>query len=700
MLSGGVSSVDIIKEAAVRKLDFEVSASVLSQLEEEHAGRYLLNRLSLYSLTQSPAGWEPLEKLDKEKKWAQLIEQLNYVLDREPRTISYIVTRGNAYLETGRFENAVRDFQQACRYDPDNAGFVLKLATAHQRGGDARRAIFYATTVIEDRTFDLPTAYLVRGRAIAQVRRYRDAKEDFQVALQRMPLNPESHLELAWMLVACPDGSLREMPAAVQLLRVVESLTKSEPLSTDLQQKLWSAQAAVAAGNGQFDEAIRVLDKIPQTLRSPEHEDQLSHYRDRKSWYLPSNVTSDAFISNVSAFVATRMTRVDGGELKDADGQTQLLKPFLISRYEVTNLEWSAVMGQALVGRPTEPRDFISLQDAKEYTGRLNSIVGQPVFRLPSEAEWEFASRSGSTKRFHFGDDQGTLPNYGWCEINSEGRVHDVGLLKESELGLYDIYGNVAEWCIATNTASASADFGVLRGGSAFNTPRFCDSIAKISAPVRDRRRGVGMRLAAEPVPVLEKLVALDSLSKVGLDGAIAALEQQLGASDNVSKDQSHLAMLYYVRACNRVVEKQTADAISDFTAVLRQGNTSQVASQSWSTLVFLARCQRAWIFATTDLPGLRSLRQAREDAETALTVSEGGHWAPHAILAAVSAAEGAFDKAEQREGQALPLAERSDRPWSGVEFAEASRARMKRYKAREAIFTGELLIPLSAVTQ
>jgi tetratricopeptide (TPR) repeat protein len=703
LIEAGVSSADILKEAGVRGVGFEVPTDILRQLESAGATRHLLNHLSEHVFLSRPDGLEAPAELEAKGELDRMIESLNFYIERLPRFLTAREKRGLAYLATGRPKLASEDFLSLIRYAPDNPEYVLRLADAYERGGDARRAVFHATTVIEDRAFNFPLAHLVRGRAHLSLHRHREARDDLQVALQHAPLDIDVLLELSRVLLLAPDESLRDPDSAAQLLRMVSLSAKQTPLNKSRSTLESVCEAALAAARKDFDAAVLTLERLPEDVIAPNHAEQLASYREKSPWYLRSEQVREVFIPNIASHLAGRLQRIEGGTLMTNQGEQLSVKPFLIARYEVTNREWTLVTGDLLVGEPDAPRQYVSLVDARRFLTQLNKLVGQPVFRLPTEAEWEFASRAGATSKFYFGEATDDLSQHAWHEANAGGGVHVVGQLAANPLGLYDVYGNVAEWCAVPSVAAADSaappqidnpQFGILRGGSLFNSSQFCNSFVKITMPGRDRRAGVGIRLAADSVPSLSQLIDLSSLPKSGLDGAIADLERRIGASTTIARDRDRLALLYYVRGCNRFLDGRHAESIVDFGSVLQKASAESGDQQSWNTIVFLARCQRAWILATSEVPSLKNVTQARDDAETALTVCNHDHWAPHAILAAVHAAQGDFDRAVQREQQATPLAEREGKPWSGPKVASASRERLESYRARELPKKPDLLVP------
>jgi formylglycine-generating enzyme required for sulfatase activity len=123
------------------------------------------------------------------------------------------------------------------------------------------------------------------------------------------------------------------------------------------------------------------------------------------------------------------------------------------------------------------PVENVSWGDVQGFIRRLNQIEGVDKYRLPTEAEWEFACRSGSTNKYSFGDNENELGDYAWYDKNSNRQTHPVAQKRPNAWGLYDMHGNVSEWCqdwyddYPTGTVTdpkgpPSGQHTVLRGGS------------------------------------------------------------------------------------------------------------------------------------------------------------------------------------------------------------------------------------------
>jgi formylglycine-generating enzyme required for sulfatase activity len=120
------------------------------------------------------------------------------------------------------------------------------------------------------------------------------------------------------------------------------------------------------------------------------------------------------------------------------------VQAFYIGKYQITQAQWEVVMGENpshFKGDPTLPVENVSWNDVKEFCGNLSQMTGK-AYRLPSEAEWEYACRARTT-----GDYAGDLDAMAWCGNNSDLKTHPVGQKQPNAFRLYDMHGNVQEWC-------------------------------------------------------------------------------------------------------------------------------------------------------------------------------------------------------------------------------------------------------------
>lgn len=181
------------------------------------------------------------------------------------------------------------------------------------------------------------------------------------------------------------------------------------------------------------------------------------------------------------------------GDEKGTDDQKPvhrvvITQPFYLGKYPVTQEQWQAVTGRnpSSFQGPTNPVENVNWLDCQESLAKLNEKFGAEVVKLslPTEAQWEYACRARRTTRYSFGDDVAKAGDYAWWAGNSGGTSHPVGEKKPNAWGLYDLYGNVWEWCADWFDADyyrdspaedpAGPDSGisrVVRGGVALRGP-------------------------------------------------------------------------------------------------------------------------------------------------------------------------------------------------------------------------------------
>jgi formylglycine-generating enzyme required for sulfatase activity len=188
-----------------------------------------------------------------------------------------------------------------------------------------------------------------------------------------------------------------------------------------------------------------------------------------------------------------------------------LTKGFFIQTTPVTQRQWKTVMGnnpsKFKVNSEECPVESVSWNDVQDFILKLNEQEGTDSFRLPTEAEWEYACRAGSDTAYCYGDDPVSLEEYAWYEKNSGRRTHPVAQKKPNVWGLYDMHGNVYEWCqdwlgeypaepVTNPQGPQTGSFRVLRGGSWY----YFQGLARCAARYWDdpyvRDNNIGFRCA------------------------------------------------------------------------------------------------------------------------------------------------------------------------------------------------------------
>ena len=217
--------------------------------------------------------------------------------------------------------------------------------------------------------------------------------------------------------------------------------------------------------------------------------------------------------------------------------EVEISQGFYLGTHEVTQGQWEAVMGSNPshhegVDRPVE---MVSWHDAQEFIGRLNDAEGDSLYRLPTEAEWEYACRADSPAPWSHGDDEDELGRYAWYSGNNDpSGTKPVGGKRPNRWGLHDMHGNVWEWAqdwfdpdyygdspLADPPGPDSGDGRVVRGGKFSNNAAGVRSAYRGASPAGDRTNSIGFRLLRleVPAPPVEEPVAPEEPPWTGVLG-------------------------------------------------------------------------------------------------------------------------------------------------------------------------------------
>ena len=183
------------------------------------------------------------------------------------------------------------------------------------------------------------------------------------------------------------------------------------------------------------------------------------------------------------------------------------LSNYKIAKYTITQLQWKAVMGNnpSYTKGDDLPVEQVSWNNVQEFINKLNTITGKN-YRLPTEAEWEFAARGGNKSKGYKYSGSNTINDVAWYSVNSGRKLQPVGTKAPNELGIYDMSGNVFEWCSDWNSAytevsqtnptgPATGTMHIVRGGSYIGNAYYCRISFRDGLFSNDSGIGLGFRL-------------------------------------------------------------------------------------------------------------------------------------------------------------------------------------------------------------
>ena len=409
-----------------------------------------------------------------------------------------------------------RDYQTVLQLDPGNAaGLAMKKAADLQQAlasGDYTAAL------------ELDPGNAV---ALSMKKKAADIKEslsagDYSAGLQLDPSNAValSMKKTADIRQALSDG---DYAAALQLDPSNAVALSMKKKAVDIQQALSDGDYAAALQLDPSNAEGLSMKKTADIQQALSDGDYAAGLR-----LDPSNAQARERVSNlppITNSIGMQLKLIPTGTftMGDANGdsdetphQVTLTKPFMLGVYEVTQSQYEQVMGNnpSKFKGADNPVEQVSWDAAVEFCRKLSSLPAEKaagnVYRLPSEAEWEYACRAGTTTQYSFGDDESDLGQYAWYDGNSGRKVHPVGDKQPNAWGLYDMHGNVYEWCqdrfgdyrsgmVTDPTGPASGSSRVNRGGSWFNSAEFCRSAYRSGDSPSLRSSDYGFRVSLSP---------------------------------------------------------------------------------------------------------------------------------------------------------------------------------------------------------
>jgi len=217
----------------------------------------------------------------------------------------------------------------------------------------------------------------------------------------------------------------------------------------------------------------------------------------------------------------TNMVSIRAGTFQRIKFPITLTRDYWIGKYEVTQGEYAAVMGRNpshFTGDSNRPVEKVSFLDAVQFCEavtdrerRAGHLIPGYVYRLPTEAEWEYACRAGSTNRYHFGNDTNAAAAHAWTAENSDAATHPVGQKHPNAWGLHDTHGNVWEWChdwfepypampLTDPVGPATSKYKLFKGGGWNQDADYARASSRFMMSPSNGIHFVGIRLVLGPV--------------------------------------------------------------------------------------------------------------------------------------------------------------------------------------------------------
>ena len=405
-----------------------------------------------------------------------------------------------AYCQ-GKMKEALAHTEQAMTLHPDMGEVLFQASKVQMALGDVESALpllakaididrFYALKAAGDGDFQLHDAQLRSFLEALRKEKYRQCVPKVKAALDRIKgfeLAPGTENRLQVFLDEGANWPIMDMLEVVQNLDsfkhlqiIVRIKAQGNPVNTKetyTEEETYYEDVVITPG-GFFKKAVTEKQKKTRMV---------------------TKTRTVAASSSGNEITLFEFCPIHAGTFKMESNEVRIDQDFYLGKYQVTQQQWEAVMGN----NPSNfkggslPVETVSWDDAQIFIQKLNQLSGKKNYRLPTEGEWEYACRAGSTSDYYFGDNESQLGEYAWYDGNSGATTHPVGQKKPNEWGLYDMAGNVWEWTDSWYDSSHSSR--VIRGGSWYYFAGRCRSDCRRRGAPGGRVNFIGFRLVFVP---------------------------------------------------------------------------------------------------------------------------------------------------------------------------------------------------------
>ena len=417
------------------------------------------------------------------KDFQATIKHFTRAIELDPTFANAYISRGNAYSELKAYQKSVFDYTLAIKFDPENAGAYNSRGIAYCHLQKHPEAITDYTIAIEINPSEADIFYN-RGLSYDALGKHDFALDDYIQAIRLNPLHAKAH---------------------IYFKKARQQLIGRDNTEGDKKPKKGSKKTAIYKNKLNINNTPLFCISSGVLILFVIIGLNVSLFKS-----IESSIEKEmVLIIPAGKFMMGSPASEKWHQNNETQHEVTLTKPYYIGKYEVTQDQWEAVMGSnpSFIKGTKLPVTDVSWEDCQEFIKKLNAKTNGG-YRLPTEAEWEYACRAGTTTAFSFGNNitpkDANYDDYG---------IRVVGNYKPNAFGLYDMHGNVFELCedwhgvypdgiAPAPIKAANKKYCVLRGGCFFSTDGGVSSSFRwtnTSIVIEDRPGTIGLRLARTP---------------------------------------------------------------------------------------------------------------------------------------------------------------------------------------------------------